>query len=87
MQKKSQCCAINIYTLDFLSLTISSLSVEDLSFCYAKGSSASQFAVPSHTLGPAQTVLTDGELSTVTTSGAEMQRHPLFNYFLVLELC
>lgn len=67
MQKKSQCCAINIYTLGFLSLAIFPLSVEDVAFCYAECSSASQFAVPSHTLRPAQTVLTDGELNTVTT--------------------
>lgn len=67
MQKKSQCCAINIYTLGFLSLTIFSLSIEDLSFHYAKCSSASQFAVPPHTLGPAHTAVTDGELNTVTT--------------------
>lgn len=79
MQKKSQCCAINIYTLGFLSLTIFSPSVVDLSFHYAKCSSASQFAVPSRTLGPAQTVLADGEPNTVTTYGAAMQRHPLFN--------
>lgn len=37
-----------------------------LSFHYAKCSSATQFAVPSQTLGPAQLVLTHSKLNTVT---------------------